>query len=238
MEDYHISAAADCVLFGWSDYMQVAFISDIHGQYPDLYDTKCELLIIAGDMCARDYQKDWDEFFEWINDQDFEKIIFIAGNHDNYLQKKEFKHLLSTKVTYLQDEGIEYNGLFIYGTPWTMTFRGMNKHCKAFTCDTEDKMREKFGLIPDNTDILISHSPPYGVLDEVQKYKHSENCGSVALREALDRVKPAVNVFGHIHEKGGRSVVYKHLGPNTYCINASVVDESYQPRDEIITLEI
>ena len=58
------------------------------------------------------------------------------------------------------------------------------------------------------------------------------------MREALDRVKPAINVFGHIHEKGGRTVVYKHLGPNTLCINASVVDEKYELRNEIMTLEI
>ena len=131
-----------------------------------------------------------------------------------------------------------YKDLKIYGTPWTKSFKGINKHCKAFTCDTEDELREKFNLIPDDTDILISHGPPYGVLDEVQRYKHHENCGSVALREALDRVKPKINVFGHIHEKGSRTVVYKHRGPNTLCINASIVDESYHPRDEIITMEI
>ncbi len=49
--------------------------------------------------------------------------------------------------------------------------------------------------------ILVSHAPPYGVLDVDSRGKH---LGSTAIRDAVIRVQPQLVVCGHIHSGGGQ----------------------------------
>jgi len=138
--------------------------------------------------------------------------------------------VMKESFTYLCDSGTEYNGVKFWGSPWSLWFKQINPECMAFTGDEKD-LEEYYAKIPDDTDILITHSPPWGVLDEVKDRRTGEvrNCGSKALRTALDRVKPLYIVFGHIHENGGKKLLYKHAGPNTVAVNVSHVNHVYQP---------
>lgn len=206
--------------------MDITCISDLHGNYPELEGG--DLLIIAGDLTARNKVDEYFVLRDWIRSLDYKKIILIAGNHDGCIESGKFSFSdEGLGVTYLQDSGIEFEGLKIWGSPWTPEFCGWH-----FMLPRGPKIKEKWDLIPDDTDILITHGPPYGVLDVVYNdYGRDPKQGCMDLRDVLDRVKPKLHVFGHIHESHGR-LLYKHEGPNTICVNASIMDENYNPNNK------
>lgn len=215
--------------------MIIDCISDLHGYYPELEGG--DLLIVAGDLTAHDEYDEYEEFFTWLDKQEYNKKLFILGNHDN-LAMSQFDWY---DAEYLYDSGIEFEGLKIWGSPWTKTFPGTNQYCKSYTCDTEEELAKKWALIPDDIDILVTHSPPNGILDYLGK-KHkiceslNELCaGSSSLREhVMSRIKPKLHVFGHIHEWGGKMVDCV----TTKFINASIVNERYEHVNKPIRIEL
>lgn len=203
--------------------MIIDCIADLHGHFPKLEGG--DLLIVAGDLTARDKDVEYFEVFSWISKQKYRKKIVIAGNHDNRI----FNHVnFPNHFEYLCDSGTEFEGLKIWGTPWTKTFEGMNPKCKAFTCDTEEELAEKWQMIPDDIDILITHSPPYGIYDSVRRFPNDipENTGSKYLSDKFrGSTILKLHIFGHIHQHGGKSGDFGM----TKFINCSHVNERYQP---------
>lgn len=217
--------------------MIIDCISDLHGFYPQLEGG--DLLIVAGDLTATDTKQEFEKFVSWLYNQKYNKIIVIAGNHDNVLKYDDNLLLFFSggKIEYLCDSGTEFEGLTIWGSPWTPWFHGVNPKCKAFTVDTEEELAEKFALIPSNTNILITHSPPYMRFDETEK---GESVGSTSLDEKVFYLsKLQLHVFGHVHECGGRidhrtrNASDKHIS-----VNASYVNERYQPVNKPIRVNI
>lgn len=245
-------------------------ISDLHGFYPKL--AGGDLLIVAGDLTKRDEPDERLQFLEWLANQKYQRKIFIAGNHDNSLTALKFRKKRDNGVDYLCDSGCEIfyqddnpkqmnqscldfedvkqpnlRSLKVWGSPWTKTFPGMNQACKAFTVDTDEELAEKFSLIPQDVDILITHSPPYGILDTNVEGK---KCGSKSLYEKLKEIKPLLHIFGHIHEQGYKYSLIKYpieveQFPSdgiqvrireTHCVNASHVNERYQPVNKPIRI--
>lgn len=226
--------------------MDITCISDLHGYYPALEGG--DLLILAGDYTATGKLTQWAQFFRWLKDQPYEKKILIAGNHDNFMQTgfpknqqeaddlKEVIDFLDTDVDfeYLCDSGTEYNGVKIWGSPWTPWFHGVNPKCKAFM-KSESHLEKKFRMIPEDLEILITHGPMRHILDQnIDGY----TCGSSFLRQHIDRAKPKFHIFGHIHEQGNNQLMYKHQGSNTWCINCSYVNENYKPVNQPIRIEL
>lgn len=222
----------------------------LHSAYPDL--PGGDLLILTGDYTASDRLSQWADFFAWLKKQNYRKKIIIAGNHDNLLMngwpktKKEADELSEIDsflleqgneedFEYLCDSGTEFEALKIWGSPWSSTFPGINPHCMAFTFDSEHYLQKAWDLIPNDTDILITHTPPIHCLDQNINGYH---CGSSSLRDAIDRVKPKCHFFSHIHENGGTSLLYKHKGPNTFSANCSLMDYRCRPINKIINVEI
>lgn len=202
-------------------------ISDLHGHYPVLEGG--DLLIVAGDLTARDTIEEHIEFRSWLVSQEYRKYIVIAGNHDN-IHFKAFHETktIGPKGIYLCDSGTEFEGLKICGSPWTKTFKGMNSKCKAFTCDTDEELAVKFSLIPDDIDILVTHCPPYGIYDTVKRYPQNieESTGSKYLLNKFRGSQTLkLHAFGHIHEHGGKSA---WIGMTNF-INCSHVNEHYKP---------
>lgn len=195
--------------------MIIDAVSDLHGFHPEL--ERGDMLIIAGDLTAKDEPEEHADFAEWLDVQPYRMKIVIAGNHDNHIDADLIGCLRN--CYYLQDSDIELEGLKIWGSPYSLWFHGVNPRCKAFM-GTESDLKKKYDAIPDDIDILITHTPPYGVLDE--------GYGSKSLLETLDRVKPKIHIFGHIHEQGAKSMLYKHIGSNTTCYNVSIVNRRYQ----------
>lgn len=214
--------------------MKVDCISDLHGYYPKLEGG--DLLIVAGDLTARDTENQHDDFFVWINNQPYKKKIFIAGNHDNYIQvnnKKFIKTLQNSDLEYLCDSGTEYENLKIWGSPWTPTF--CNWH---FMKDRGKEIKAMWDLIPDDIDILITHGPPFGVLDKVKissKGNAEGFAGCEELRKAIERIQPKLHVFGHIHEGYGQMLL-KCTPQDIICVNAAIMNEDYEPVNKPITV--
>lgn len=200
--------------------MDITCVSDLHGYYPEL--PGGDLLIVAGDLTARNKFIEYSEWYKWLEKQDYKKIVWIAGNHDNLVQNRQFSPVEDDVIEYLCDSGTEFDGLKIWGSPWTSTFPGMNPHCKAFTCETDSELAEKWALIPNDIDILVTHSPSQGVLDEV----NYRSCGSTSLIKPMIHSGCKLHVFGHIHESYGK--FYNPILGITY-VNASHVNERYQP---------
>lgn len=217
--------------------MIVDCISDLHGYLPTLEGG--DLLIIAGDLTATHKEREYQFFCIWLNNQSYRKKLLISGNHDTFLQgwdNIKYGHPINDpdKFTeYLCDSGTEFEGLKIWGSPWTSQFPGINPRCCAFTRPLCVPLKDRWDLIPDDVDILITHGPPFGILDRVER-DCGLSAGDTDLRDALEkRIKPQLHVFGHIHENGGQKIVFKRPGfgaeNNTICVNASYVNERYQP---------
>lgn len=205
--------------------MIVDCISDLHGELPKLEGG--DLLIVAGDLTGCEHNDEYTAFELWLIEQKHRKKVVIGGNHDNRLQTMDWRLALEGHSDYLCDSGTEFEGLKIWGSPWTKTFPGMNPQCKAFTVDTEEELAEKWALIPGDTDILVTHSPPLGLLDKLQSGEH---VGSRSLYERLysEKIRPKLHVFGHIH--GGYGRIDKVMDiPGAVFVNASIMDEVYDP---------
>lgn len=217
--------------------MIVDCVSDLHGHYPELEGG--DLLIVAGDLTASSTSFEYGEFSAWLNEQNYRKQIYIAGNHDTFLEKhRPIINEVCPNAKYLCDSGTEFEGLKIWGSPWTKTFEGINPHCKAFTVDTEEGLAEKWKLIPDDVDILITHSAPWGMMDLLPSVHRRVGSTSLLKRLNVGGLKPKVHVFGHIHEGYGYDHVEICLKSSPKIrlkkisckfVNASHVNEHYEP---------
>lgn len=206
--------------------MIIDCISDLHGFYPNL--DGGDLLIIAGDFTAHDEIIQYEHFFKWLSEQNYRKVVLVAGNHDNKMQNDNNKlmNLIPGHVDYLCDSHIEFEEFKIYGSPWTMRFANMNSNCMAFTCENEYEISQKFDLIPIDVNILVTHSPPFSILDSNIRDKM---CGSISLKyniqDLLKYNNLKLHVFGHIHEQGGK------VSNKNRCrfVNVCHVNENYEP---------
>ena len=214
--------------------MIIDCIADLHGHYPSL--SGGDLLIIAGDLTARDDIEGWSAFDIWLQNQPYKHKIVVCGNHDMSAQvTPEIGETLekSEGVKYLCDSGTEVEGFKIWGTPWTLFSERLNLRCRGFT-GTEEELKEKFDLIPDDINILVSHGPAKGILDRTTS---GEEIGSVGLLEVLTRVQPFLHVFGHVHEGYGyykgtfKTEAGEELGV-VHCLNSSYVNEKYEVINE------
>lgn len=218
----------------------ITCIGCLHGHFPKL--DGGDLLIVTGDLTANDQEDEYYKFNIWLCQQEYNKKIVIAGNHDVLLQEDSFQYLEGYPAfEYLCDSGTTYarwpkltkdstkvyhrQDLRIWGSPWTKTFPGINLKCKAFTVDTEEELAQKWAMIPADTDILITHGPLYGIRD---KNHNGELCGSKSLLTHVAQIKPRLHVFSHIHEEGGKEtdITWKN---GTKFVNCSIMNERYQP---------
>lgn len=146
-------------------------------------------------------------------------------NMENAVQTHNIREAL-TNCTYIEDELLEIWGLKIYGSPWQPEF------CKwAFNVPRGQPCLDKWSRIPNNIDILITHTPPVG---------HGDLCcsgvraGCVELLQTIQkRVKPKYHVFGHIHEGYGITSDGRII-----FVNASTCDINYLPQNPPIVFDV
>jgi hypothetical protein len=176
-----------------------------------------------------------------LDKQKYRKKIFIGGNHDNLIKKMGCPpETLPDNTEYLCDSGTEFEGLKIWGSPWTPWFKGVNPKCTAFM-KKDEELSDKWEMIPSKTDILITHGPAYGILDGIPMDDGSlHHCGSRSLYSWLKYVeRPAYHVFGHIHEAFGYDEYFSQYSGNMMqSINCSHVDENYKPVNKPIRIEL
>ena len=113
----------------------------------------------------------------------------------------------------------------------------MNPNCKAFTVDTEEELSEKWEMIPRDVDILVTHMPPYCVGDKIKGGRHVGSRGLYGW--LLYAGRPRLHVFAHIHEGYGIHEVFNGQDDKmVLSVNASVMNERYEPVNAPITVEI
>jgi Icc-related predicted phosphoesterase len=123
-------------------------------------------------------------------------------------------------LTYLQDEACEVEGLKFYGSPHQPRFFNW-----AFNKDRGEDIKRYWDKIPTDTDVLITHGPPYGYCDEAYRegFGITEHVGCKDLLDATLRIAPKLHLFGHIHYSGQTS----YIAPKTTYANVSMLNEAY-----------
>jgi Icc-related predicted phosphoesterase len=225
--------------------MKILNLSDthsLHSRIPKEWLVSADVLVHGGDICNRGTLHEIADFMQWFDSLDYKYKIFIAGNHcwPFELTPKEVNEILKQypNIIYLQDNEITIEGIKFYGSPQTPYFYNWAFNCARNNDDalTYNKplITEYWDKIPLDTNVLITHGPPYGIGDFVP-YRGGEFVGC---RDLLDTISTKLNnlkahIFGHIHYSYG--TVYKN---NIQFINASTVNESYQIVNKPILIEI
>ena len=216
--------------------MKICIISDTHTKHKclnfELKSIEADVIIHCGDMTGNGGIKAIEEFMTWFSNLDqFKHKICVAGNHDWLFERDNLRarEVVPENVIYLEDEETVIDGIKFYGTP-------VQKHfCNWAFNRSEAKMAQHWAAIPDDTDVVITHSPPYGVGDYVSNgYSTEVNQGSPSLyMEIVKRIKPKIHAMGHIHEGYGVKVI-----DDITFINASNLDAQYQCVNPPILIEI
>jgi len=207
--------------------MRVVAISDTHGYHDGLVIPPCDLLIHAGDASWMGRVDELVPFIRWLGEQRAETKVFVPGNHDwgfdNIDRDLLLEECKESGVTCLIHEDVMVRGVRIFGTPYQPNFG-------VWAFNRDDAWREGANTIIPECDILVSHAPPQGILDEVPG---KGSVGDIHLRTTAIDVGAKYHIFGHIHEG------YGVLAQNgvTY-VNASICTAGYNPKNTPILLHI
>jgi Icc-related predicted phosphoesterase len=174
--------------------MKIWHISDTHELHEQLIvPENIDVVIHSGDATnPRDpiqNAKSMGRFLQWYSSLYIPKKIFVAGNHDTCISSKYFQDSSFDQlgITYLEEDSIDLNGYKVYGDWAFMTSRAT--------------IFKKWEKIPDNTDLLITHGPPLGILDTTLDQENNYmSCGDSALLKRIKKINISHHFFGHVHD--------------------------------------
>ena len=215
--------------------MKIVAISDTHNRHDKLVIPECDILIHAGDATGRGRESEVRKFARWYQQQEAGYLIWVPGNHE-----KDFEDCMPHSLQWFKEEcpdghilinnSINIEGINIYGSPVTPWF-----HDWAWN-EYRGQIANTWAKIPNNTNILITHGPPYQILDELVYADGSprgEFVGCWSLAERIKELKDLdLHIFGHIHNQAGQ----KHINGVSYY-NVSICDESYYPSNPITIID-
>ena len=217
--------------------MRLVCISDTHMAHKGFSLPDGDVLIHAGDATSTGLSDEIDRFLNWFDSQPHAHKILSAGNHDWLFHRHPdmAAQLLAAHpgITYLEDSGVEIEGVKFWGSPWQPWFCDW-----AFNLPRKGQgLRDVWNRIPIDTEVLITHGPPHGILDQVSgviDYSgEAEHLGCEEMKIRLVAVKPRVHVFGHIH--GGYGVAQSKA---TTYINACTSTEAYRALNRPIVVDL
>ncbi len=206
--------------------MKIVCISDTHGKHTELKVPDGDILIHAGDI-GYNNSKLIKDFNNWLGELPHKYKVVIAGNHDEYIyyNSNRTRERL-TNCIYLENEGCIIKGLNIWGSPISPTFVKW-----YFMADRGEDIKRYWDMIPRNLDILITHSPPYDILDTSKK--GDKHLGCLDLHRKVYEVSPLLHIFGHIHGGYGQETL-----SDIKFVNASVLDEKYNMKNKPQVIEL
>lgn len=233
--------------------MKITFLSDTHSLHNEVTIEPCDIFCYSGDATNIGELADWVSFFEWLRKVPAKHIVWIGGNHDRTLDRALMEHrsndavirMLNTQkyndvrrliqdlpkhIHYLENKAITIEGINFYGSPYSPAFG----HNWAFNKVRGDASAQLWAKIPKNTNILLTHTPPQGILDYVDKRKkrYPDEPQNVGCKELLDRIKHSlpnlkVHAFGHIHDNTGMQYLHVSNTRRVLFINACLLDNRY-----------
>ncbi len=186
--------------------MKILHLSDTHGCHHRLRDLpEADVVVHSGDFCMVGTGQEALDFLNWFCDLPYKHKIFICGNHDECLYGNKIDGL-DENVHYLCNSGVTIDGVKFYGVPMFMG-----------DCVT-DRQSRNYANIPADVDVLITHTPPYGILD----FDDDIHYGSEEVLKRVSEIQPKLHLFGHIHRHHGMTdnVV-------TRFSNAAIMNEDY-----------
>lgn len=225
--------------------MRLVFVSDTHGMHgrmahkvPD-----GDVLVHCGDMTGHGTLLEHTKVAGWLGSFQHTHKLAIAGNHDAAAEQDEDavrREFSREGVLYLKDTCLDLDGVKFWGAPWTPNF-----------CDWSfmperlgPELAAKWDLIPEDTEVLITHGPPHGILDAYSEPRYIEKAGQVhvgceLLRARIERL-PALRLhaFGHIHEGHGYEEVVLDNGRKVRFVNAAICTRSYTPFNPPIVVDL
>lgn len=208
--------------------MRLVFISDTHNTFPPI--PFGEILIHCGDATFNGNKEELENFFSWFGSLPHYIKIFVPGNHDflfetNESQALDIMHEFAPDCHYLNQSGIYVKGLQFWGSPFQRHYKNW-----AFQV-TDDELMDKWKEIPDETNVVVTHAPPFGIGDLTNT--GAGNVGCPHLLSRIREIKPIIHAFGHIHPGAG---IYLQHGIT--FINATTVDDLYRPTNPPIVINI
>lgn len=218
---------------------RLVFISDTHEMHEAVTVPACDILVHCGDATGIGRVDQLERFNAWCRRLKkagtCREVVFVAGNHDILLDET---HSTTVKgrlhgramqaiddVIYLEDEAAEVLGVRFYGSPWTPKFFDW-----GFMLRDEVHAEAVFSGVPTGLDVLVTHGPAGGILDLCPD---GRRVGSVALNRTVERARPKIHAFGHIHHSHGEI-----RGGGVHFINASICTEAYKPTNAPIVVDL
>ena len=219
--------------------LRIACISDFHGNL-DFEVPDCDLVLIAGDICGsskRKHQLEFlhNKFWSFLDTMTSRHIpvIMTPGNHDWIFQEEpDLIENLPCKVLIDKEKYFMKGGesLIIYGSPWQKRFYDW-----AFNLDPDD-LKLKWNEIPEDTEVLLLHSPVYGILDLVLDGSHQ---GCPHLLERIKSLKDLkLVVYGHLHLQGCQTETHDFGNGPVKFVNAALMDDNYKLVRKPFVIEI
>ena len=198
--------------------MTILHLTDTHGCHRRLRDLpEADVVVHSGDFTMNGSESEAIDFMNWFCDLPYRHKVFICGNHDDCLYGAAIDGL-DANVNYLCNSGIEIEGLKFYGVPMFME-----------DCIT-DRQSRNYASIPNDTEVLITHSPAYGILD----FDDDINYGSEEILEIIPILHNLkAHLFGHIHARNGIMEQNGVIFSNGAIMNA---DYTILIRPNVITL--
>jgi predicted phosphodiesterase len=218
--------------------VRIVCLSDTHNRHGAIRVPEGDVLVHAGDFTLRGSREEVGAFDAWLETLPHPHKLVVAGNHDWLFERNpgEARGLLA-HARYLQDSGATLDGLRFWGSPWQPWFLDW-----AFNLQRGAPLREKWDLIPTGVDVLVTHGPPHGICDAVEKRParvvsgllgQGSHAGCEELLQAVRRVRPRLHVFGHIHEGYGRET-----RDGVEFVNASCCDVRYRPVNPPVVVDV
>ena len=175
--------------------MKIVAVSDTHRKYNKYKIPMGDVFIHCGD-CMSFGQGDIFAFIKWMMNLPHKHKIFIEGNHDWVLEDQpDIVNRFPKEINYLEDGFVYVEGYKFYGSPWV-------RYCEGIGAFGSTNLKEKWEDIPNDTDVLITHMPPF---DYGDLGWNNQKFGCKDLLNKIEEVKPRISIFGHVHSSGGFS---------------------------------
>jgi len=185
-----------------------------------------DVLVHTGDSTKLGKEDQILEVNRWLGTLPHKYKLLIAGNHDFGFEREPAIRSKISNAMYLQDSGVVLEGVRFYGSPWQPRFYNW-----AFNLDRGAPLKAVWDRVPENTEVLLTHGPPFGILDLTAR---GEPVGCEELRKLVFRLPYLkLNVFGHIHESYGHT-----MQGGTHFVNASICNLQYRPVNAPIVVDI
>jgi Icc-related predicted phosphoesterase len=197
-------------------------LSDTHNHHRFLTNLPAaDLIIHAGDVSMAGNGSEVMDFIDWFGSLDYKYKIFIAGNHDDCLDgeaRERIQKFLPANMHYLYNSGVEIENIRFWGIPFFMSGKLELEH-----------YYRALESIPCDIDVLITHRPPFGILDT----SHNITYGCPDLLQTVLKIKPKFHLFGHIHGAYGME-----KSKTTTFVNGALMSENYRLANEARVFEI